>query len=62
MTEQSLAEELHLWFERHKRDQNKWRTPVGRLIKAELGLLGNWKNKPRGRANTQNLVRTSALS
>ena len=26
----------------------KYRTPLYRVLKAELGRLGNWRNKPRG--------------
>ncbi len=56
MTEQRLAQDLHEWFERHRTDRNRWRTPVGRLLRAQLKLTGNWKNAKRGKPTPQNLA------
>jgi hypothetical protein len=45
-----LARELEVWFGNNRADKNKWsRTNTGKVLKAQLLRLGNWKNKKRGK-------------
>lgn len=43
-----LAGLLSKWFERHSKDRNRWRTPVGLAVKEGVGAFGNWRNARRG--------------
>ncbi len=48
MKQKDLAIELLKWFNNPKDNQNKWSSPVGKIIKNQLQKTGNWKNAPRG--------------
>lgn len=42
------------YFRQAVRDMNH-RSPVYRMLKEELSAKGYWRNRPRGKANPQNL-------
>lgn len=48
LKDQQLAEALSLWFSRHSKDPNRWRNPVGLVLKEGVSAFGNWRNAPRG--------------
>lgn len=48
MTNNELEIGLKQWFDDNKNSRNIWCGPVGKLIKNNLILLGNWRNSPRG--------------
>lgn len=49
MTNKELAMWLTTWFHSTAGMENRWRRdPVGKVIKAELKALHQWKSQPRG--------------
>jgi len=46
--DKELAEALSDWFLRHSKDPNRWRNPVGRVIRDSVSASNNWRNAPRG--------------
>jgi hypothetical protein len=48
MKDQELAKLLSAWFDRHAADPNRWRNPVGSVVKAGVSGFNNWRNAPRG--------------
>lgn len=49
INEKELSARLDEWFKQVNKDKNFWnRNPIAKIIKKNLILLGNFKNKPGG--------------
>ncbi len=49
MNEKELASELSLWFKNIDKDKNFWtRNCVAKVLKSNLLMMGNFKNKTGG--------------